>query len=191
MFRRAPRRVLRRVRWASVRRSCSGTRNQPVDSASDSRFRAASRSRAARSGLDQRPSMYASPPPVSPPTSRRTSAARSWISICAWSSGAAAASPNTRRVPSGRTTVRRPNRIRRAPESATRHATRSRSEPTADGRRIVSDGAVIGPPRDAGGTALRAARDAARANGSSASSCASRAGTGRASAPPIEPSMAA
>ena len=45
------------------------------------------RSRAGRSGLDHRPSMYASPAPVSPPTRIRVSASRSWIRISAASAG--------------------------------------------------------------------------------------------------------
>ena len=53
----------------------------------------------ARSGLDQRPSMYASPPPVSPPTSIRTSASRSWMWISAASVDAG--SPKTRARPVG------------------------------------------------------------------------------------------
>ena len=66
-------------RWARVRRSRSGTRHQPSGIASASRLRPASLSSAARSGLDHRPSMYASPAPTSPPSSIRTTAARSWI----------------------------------------------------------------------------------------------------------------
>ena len=64
----------------------------------------------ARSGLDHRPSMYASPAPVSPPSSIRTSAAASWIADLGASARRRVAEDAT--LPSGRTTVSRPTRIR-------------------------------------------------------------------------------
>ena len=130
--------VFRRSRWASVRRSWAGARNQPADSASDSRLSAAQRSRPARSGLDHRPSTYASPPPVSPSTRSLVRARRSWMWISAV--GPAVGSPNVRRLPSGRTTTRCPTATRSAAAVAIRQAIRDRmgsAKPggVADGRR--------------------------------------------------------
>ena len=68
--------------------------------------------------------MYASPPPVSPPTSSLTRARRSWMWISR--AGSARASPNVRRVPSGRTTTRSPDpdpTRRPSPRSARRGGT--------------------------------------------------------------------
>ncbi len=188
MLRRLCLRVLRRARWASVRASWVGARHQPADSASDARFRAASSMRATRSGLDQSPSTYASPSPVSPFTRARTRARESWIRISPrradW------ALPNTRRDPSGSTTTRQPVRIRSAAASPIRCATPARIGSAAPGRFRAACRSLIEapppgfaarprrgawPPRD-DGSGPHDARAARRAGGSPRSSSGSRTG---------------
>ena len=183
MLRRLPALVLRRSRCPMVRRARSGSRHHPVGIARASRLRAATRSSAGRSGLDQCPSMYASPAPTSPPSSIRTAAVVSWTWISPDSDDDG--SPKTWREPSGRTTTSRPTRIRAAAPSITFRAAASRSRPGLSSRPVAAVRVLIGGPRRparrprGGRTARRAATGGARASGSARSSAGSAADGGR------------
>ena len=205
MLRRLPPSVFRRARWARVRRSRSGSRHQPSGIASASRFSAATRSSAGRSGLDHRPSMYASPAPTSPPEQHpHDGRAVSWmrISPASLATGSPKSCARPVRQHDGQPADADPSRGAEhdPPRGVLDQAPERQLGPADVGlrahwmlSRARSAASLTGaePPRRGGGTGRRAATAGARASGSVAivacvsermAHAASAAGSGRSAA---------